>query len=185
MLSMTRIETIRQESFHADWVSMAVKDCNGLYIPVLYVVAYGSTSLGRRGADEMLGRPYIRLSRSRIQPWTSEQDGARAVVAVQLNPFRALQNLRTPSYTSLTIPDKMATARTNHISAGNTTWNQQSQAAFNQRSAAEYATHLLSHIRPHHRILDVGCGPGSITLDLAKLVPEGHVVGVDINAGKF
>jgi len=28
-------------------------------------------------------------------------------------------------------------------------------------------------------ILDVGCGPGSITVDLAKLVPQGHVTGIE------
>jgi ubiquinone/menaquinone biosynthesis C-methylase UbiE len=28
-------------------------------------------------------------------------------------------------------------------------------------------------------ILDVGCGPGSISVDMAKLVPKGRVVGVD------
>jgi SAM-dependent methyltransferase len=29
------------------------------------------------------------------------------------------------------------------------------------------------------RILDIGCGPGTITADLAALVPQGHVTGVD------
>jgi ubiquinone/menaquinone biosynthesis C-methylase UbiE len=29
------------------------------------------------------------------------------------------------------------------------------------------------------KILDIGCGPGSITLDLAALVPQGTVVGID------
>jgi ubiquinone/menaquinone biosynthesis C-methylase UbiE len=31
-------------------------------------------------------------------------------------------------------------------------------------------------------ILDVGCGPGTITADLAKLVPEGHVTGIERSA---
>ncbi|KAJ3577080.1 hypothetical protein NPX13_g3487 [Xylaria arbuscula] len=31
------------------------------------------------------------------------------------------------------------------------------------------------------RILDVGCGPGTITLDFADHVPEGSVVGVDMS----
>lgn len=30
------------------------------------------------------------------------------------------------------------------------------------------------------KILDVGCGPGSITIGLARHVPQGHVVGLDI-----
>ena len=29
------------------------------------------------------------------------------------------------------------------------------------------------------RLLDIGCGPGSITLDLADLLPDGQVVGVE------
>ncbi|RFU26096.1 hypothetical protein B7463_g10242, partial [Scytalidium lignicola] len=32
---------------------------------------------------------------------------------------------------------------------------------------------------PTLKILDVGCGPGSITVDLAKHVPQGHVTGVE------
>ena len=32
------------------------------------------------------------------------------------------------------------------------------------------------------RILDIGCGPGTITADLAALVPDGHVVGIDNGA---
>ena len=32
------------------------------------------------------------------------------------------------------------------------------------------------------RILDVGCGSGEITVDVAKLFPEAHVVGLDVSA---
>ncbi|KAI1332101.1 ubiE/COQ5 methyltransferase [Xylariaceae sp. FL0255] len=48
-----------------------------------------------------------------------------------------------------------------------------------RRTAANSAAFLLPHIQPHHRILDVGCGPGSITLDLAQLVPQGSVTAID------
>ena len=58
------------------------------------------------------------------------------------------------------------------------------KTVFNRRTAEACATHLLPYIKPHFRILDVGCGPGSIALDLARLVPEGHVVGVDISEGR-
>jgi SAM-dependent methyltransferase len=47
------------------------------------------------------------------------------------------------------------------------------------RTAANSAAYLLGHLKPHMRILDVGCGPGTITADLAALVPDGHVTGVD------
>src|ERR1700742_2132037 len=48
-----------------------------------------------------------------------------------------------------------------------------------RRTAQDSARFLLPHIRPHHTILDVGCGPGTITADFAALVPQGKVVGGD------
>ncbi|MEU1053886.1 class I SAM-dependent methyltransferase [Streptomyces sp. NPDC005876] len=47
------------------------------------------------------------------------------------------------------------------------------------RTAANSAGYLLGSLKPHMKILDVGCGPGTITADLAALVPDGHVTGVD------
>lgn len=47
------------------------------------------------------------------------------------------------------------------------------------RTAANSAAYLLPSLEPGMRILDVGCGPGTITADLAELVPGGHVTGVD------
>ncbi|MFE6281867.1 class I SAM-dependent methyltransferase [Streptomyces sp. NPDC057877] len=47
------------------------------------------------------------------------------------------------------------------------------------RTAANSAAYLLGSLKPHMRVLDIGCGPGTITADLAELVPDGHVTGVD------
>jgi ubiquinone/menaquinone biosynthesis C-methylase UbiE len=47
------------------------------------------------------------------------------------------------------------------------------------RTAANSAAYLLGSLKPDMRILDIGCGPGTITADLAALVPDGHVTGVD------
>lgn len=48
-----------------------------------------------------------------------------------------------------------------------------------RRTAQDSAAFLLPHLQPHFHILDVGCGPGTITADLAELVPQGKVIGVD------
>ncbi|KAH8807479.1 ubiE/COQ5 methyltransferase [Xylogone sp. PMI_703] len=48
-----------------------------------------------------------------------------------------------------------------------------------QRTAQNSAAFLLPYIKPNHTILDVGCGPGSITADFAALVPQGKVIGGD------
>ena len=47
------------------------------------------------------------------------------------------------------------------------------------RTAANSAGHVIPHIQSHMAILDIGCGPGSITIDFARLVPHGHVTGVE------
>ncbi len=51
------------------------------------------------------------------------------------------------------------------------------------RTAANSAAYLLPELRAGQALLDVGCGPGTITADLAELVgPTGRVVAVDRSA---
>ena len=52
-------------------------------------------------------------------------------------------------------------------------------ASHGVRTAADSAAYLLPHLREGASVLDVGCGPGTITLDLAQAVGTGHVVGVE------
>lgn len=53
-----------------------------------------------------------------------------------------------------------------------------------RRSAEKQAAFLLPYLRPGMSLLDCGCGPGSITLGLAKLVAPGIVTGIDIDPGE-
>ncbi|KAJ6006710.1 S-adenosyl-L-methionine-dependent methyltransferase [Penicillium sp. IBT 35674x] len=50
---------------------------------------------------------------------------------------------------------------------------------YSVRTAANTSAYFVPRIKPNMRILDIGCGPGSITLDLAGLVPQGTIVGID------
>ncbi len=52
-----------------------------------------------------------------------------------------------------------------------------------QRTAAREAAFFLPHLRPGMRLLDAGCGPGSITVGLAQAVAPGNVTGIDLDAG--
>ena len=47
------------------------------------------------------------------------------------------------------------------------------------RTAENSARFLLGHLTAGNHVLDVGCGPGTISADLAALVAPGSVTGVD------
>ncbi len=53
-------------------------------------------------------------------------------------------------------------------------------AAHAVRRASEAAAFVLPQLKSPMRLLDFGCGPGTITVDLAEhLLPDGSVVGID------
>ena len=52
-------------------------------------------------------------------------------------------------------------------------------AAHAARTAQDCAAYLLPRLEPGMSMLDVGCGPGSITADFAALTAPGPVIGVD------
>jgi SAM-dependent methyltransferase len=51
------------------------------------------------------------------------------------------------------------------------------------RTAENSAGYLLPYLKAGMRLLDVGCGPGTITLDLAERVSPGSTIGVDRDEG--
>ncbi len=52
-------------------------------------------------------------------------------------------------------------------------------ASLTRRTAAQDGAFFLPHLRAGLRLLDCGCGPGSITLGLAQAVAPGSAVGID------
>lgn len=52
-------------------------------------------------------------------------------------------------------------------------------ASHGSRTAEEAAAFLLNHLKPGMSLLDIGCGPGSITIGLARYVAPAPVVGID------
>jgi SAM-dependent methyltransferase len=73
-------------------------------------------------------------------------------------------------------------------SARSEVYSQGANAAFEAemaaRSAARDAAFLLPHLRPGMRLLDAGCGPGSITLGLAEIVAPGETIGIDMQSAQ-
>lgn len=49
------------------------------------------------------------------------------------------------------------------------------------RTVENSAAFVVPHLQPHFHILDIGCGPGTITRGFCPLVPQGHVTGVDVS----
>ena len=53
------------------------------------------------------------------------------------------------------------------------------------RDARRFLPFLLPYVRSGMSVLDVGCGIGSIALDLAPTVAPGRMVGIDADAGQI
>ncbi|MEU1727009.1 methyltransferase domain-containing protein [Nonomuraea sp. NPDC005692] len=53
------------------------------------------------------------------------------------------------------------------------------------RRAATHAGFFLPYLAPGMSVLDLGCGPGTITTDLAAVVAPGHVLGLDQHAAQL
>ena len=51
-----------------------------------------------------------------------------------------------------------------------------------RRTAEDSAAYLLPHLKPGLSVLDIGCGPGTITADLAARVAPGPVLALDLFA---
>ena len=64
-------------------------------------------------------------------------------------------------------------------------YSEEFQKLLARRNAAVSAAHLLPHLGPGLRVLDFGCGPGTISMGLAKAVAPGELHGVDMEASQI
>ena len=64
-------------------------------------------------------------------------------------------------------------------------YSEEFQGLLQRRSTARNAAHLLPLLRPGMRVLDLGCGPGTISVGLAKAVEPGELIGIDIEESQI
>ena len=55
-----------------------------------------------------------------------------------------------------------------------------SEQLFSRRTAASHAGYLLPYLKAGMKVLDIGCGPGSISVGLADAVVPGELYGIDM-----
>jgi len=55
-----------------------------------------------------------------------------------------------------------------------------SEQLFSRRTAASHAGYLLPYLKAGMKVLDIGCGPGSISVGLADAVAPGELYGIDM-----
>ncbi len=59
------------------------------------------------------------------------------------------------------------------------------QKMLERRNVAVCAAHLLPHLKPGMRLLDLGCGPGTISVGLADAVAPGALHGIDMEVSQI
>lgn len=56
---------------------------------------------------------------------------------------------------------------------------------FAQRSLLKEGAFFRPYLQPGMTVLDAGCGPGSMTVEIAEIVAPGKVIGIDIGDEQF
>jgi len=64
-------------------------------------------------------------------------------------------------------------------------WSPHVSAFMERRTAESHGQEILGHLRPGMDLLDLGCGPGSITVGLARAVAPGRVTAIDREASQI
>ena len=69
----------------------------------------------------------------------------------------------------------------NHSNTYTQGYSKSTVANHQLRTAESDAAFLLPHIKKTDKILDAGCGPGTITTSLAKYASDGKTIGIDVS----
>ena len=64
-------------------------------------------------------------------------------------------------------------------------YSEEFRQLLNRRSVESHAFHLLPHLKPGMRVLDFGCGPGTLSVGLAKAVEPGEMHAIDMEASQI
>ena len=64
-------------------------------------------------------------------------------------------------------------------------YSEEFRRLLNRRSAETHAAHLIPRLKPGLRVLDFGCGPGTISVSLASAVSPGEFHGIDVEESQI
>ena len=64
-------------------------------------------------------------------------------------------------------------------------YSEEFRQLLNRRSVETHASHLLPYLKPGLRVLDFGCGPGTISVGLAKAIEPGELHGIDVEESQI
>ena len=64
-------------------------------------------------------------------------------------------------------------------------YSEEFRQMLNRRSARTHAAYLLPHLSSGQKLLDFGCGPGTLSVGLAKAVEPGELHGVDMEESEI
>ena len=71
------------------------------------------------------------------------------------------------------------------MSSNTSTKEEEEYRRFKLRNVEKEASFFLPHLRPGIKLLDAGCGPGSITFGFAEQISPGTVVGIDTDRSRI
>ena len=164
----------------ATWFTVTLEAAATLHEKVLaQELTFACTSEAAYGKDTA---PYLVLSTQEGKPLGIDEL-ARCIAAVSEPKERANLSRHEPQRRnrllfSLPINIQISGGKTWHILGYN--WNAQDYAK-NSQNQFQWAQELIPKLKlqGNEALLDIGCGDGKITAELARCLPKGRAVGID------